>query len=244
MTCDNAGYITSLRLKENGLQGNLLSEIGELDELETLILSRNSLVSTIPTSLGRLSQLRLLLLNRNEFTGKIPTELGTLDRLYYLHLGDNHLDGTLPGAVFIPSLHFFDVGKNMLTGSMPNEMTQVSYDLVNIDIGNNIFTGTIPAGLGSLTDLTFFTGDNNDFSGPLSGNVFNARMGTFDIHKNRISGVLPNDLFNKGRSLTLLNLAANNFEGTIPSGFGGLTNLNATATATTESLTLNDSDGR
>jgi len=223
--CDADGYIDKINLRENGLIGTLVPEMAELTRLETLVLSRNSLGSSVPTELGRLNQLRFLLLNRNSFSGSIPTELGNLNRLWYIHLGNNLLTGPLPGTVFAPTLQHVDFGDNRLTGTLPMEMTLISKDLINIDVSKNQFTGSIPVGLGSLTGLSSFTGNENDFSGQLAGAIFNDRMTIFDVSQNRLSGLIPNGLFNLGTSLTLLNLAANKFEGTIPSQFGDLVNL-------------------
>jgi len=223
--CDDDGHIDTLNLRENGLVGTLVPEMAELSRLETFVLSRNSLSSTIPTEIGRLKQLHFLLLNRNSFTGKIPTELGDLNRLWYLHLGNNVLTGSLPGAVFVPTLQHVDFGDNRLIGSLPVDMTLISKDLINIDVSKNRFTGSIPVGLGSLTDLSSFTGNENNFSGQLSGSVFNDRMTIFDVSQNKLSGLIPNGLFNSGKSLTLLNLAANEFGGTISSRIGELVNL-------------------
>ena len=69
---DRDGRVTSLRLSQNGLRGE------------------------IPPDLADLTNLQGLNLWGNELSGKIPPELDALAKLEWLHLGGNQLSGEIP----------------------------------------------------------------------------------------------------------------------------------------------------
>ena len=74
----------SKQLKDLSIGSNLLSgpippELGNLTQLEELIIPRyGKLSGSIPPELGNLAQLEYLWLFENELTGSIPPELGNL----------------------------------------------------------------------------------------------------------------------------------------------------------------------
>ena len=96
----NGGHVTEVRLRDNGLRGELPEEVRMLTRLEVLDLSSNEIVGTLPSWIGELSSLRRLLLNRNVFTGELPPELGSLSNLEDLTLdGSAGFFGKLPEAL-------------------------------------------------------------------------------------------------------------------------------------------------
>ncbi|CAD6337057.1 unnamed protein product [Miscanthus lutarioriparius] len=50
-------------------------------------------------SIGNLTNLEILLLEKNHITGTIPPEIGRLGRLMELNLSSNHLYGEIPSSV-------------------------------------------------------------------------------------------------------------------------------------------------
>ena|GEM_PF-899558 len=73
----------------NNLIGDVPPEIGNLSQLQSLILPHNSLTS-IPTEIGNLINLEILSLKRNQLTS-IPPEISNLDNLEILSLWGNQL---------------------------------------------------------------------------------------------------------------------------------------------------------
>ena len=110
---DDSGRINSLALSENGLNGSIPSELGNLSNLERLYLGGNQLTGPIPSSLGNLTNLTWLSLDGNQLTGSVPSSLGNLVNLTELYLHSNQLSGTLPQSfTSITTLEDFHFGYN------------------------------------------------------------------------------------------------------------------------------------
>jgi hypothetical protein len=95
VTCDNAGHVTGLFLRDNNLTGVLPSQLGTLEKLLYLRLNGNlHLSGTIPTELGSLSLLSTFDLYQCALSGTIPSELGNLTAVTYFAVSQNQLTGT------------------------------------------------------------------------------------------------------------------------------------------------------
>ena len=90
------GRVIRLDIAENGLNGPIPPELGNLTRLTTLYLQHN---------------LRSLDLSGNRLAGIIPPELGNLTGLQALHLSGNQLFGCIPeGLENVPSNDFPQLG--------------------------------------------------------------------------------------------------------------------------------------
>ena len=96
---DHRGRIWRLDLSNNELTGEIPSELGNLSNLQDLLLDENQLTGEIPSELGNLSNLQHLILRKNLLSGKIPLELGNLSKLQYLFLDENQLSGEIPSEL-------------------------------------------------------------------------------------------------------------------------------------------------
>ena len=74
---------------EHKREKHLSEDIGEMQELEGLILNGNRINGTLPIRLGELTKLRELNLSENELCGQLPESMSRLSALTDLNLGDN-----------------------------------------------------------------------------------------------------------------------------------------------------------
>ena len=82
-----SGSIPVLSLRDNQLSGPIPSELGNLDNLEWLILDSNQLSGSIPSELGNLDNLRALSLGNNQFSGCVPVKMLDMTANYVTSVG-------------------------------------------------------------------------------------------------------------------------------------------------------------
>lgn len=177
VTLNNDGRVVGLELVENGLDGQLPAELGDLDELEELTISWNRELSTeIPAELGNLTNLKVLDLSVNDLYGKIPSSLHQLDHLEVLRLDNNRLDSIslstrlqttglyrIFSSGTLRNLAVLRLDHNELSGDIPAAIGQLP-NLVVLRLNDNRFSGEIPEGLGNLDSLHVVTLDNNSLA--------------------------------------------------------------------------------
>jgi Leucine-rich repeat (LRR) protein len=221
----NSGYVTSLSLNYNQLNGSLPSELGNLTSLIEIDLVSNQLTGSIPPELGNLIGLTSLSLSWNQLTGSIPAELGNLINLTWLHLGGNQLTGSIPPELGnLTSLRYLYLWLNKLSGSLPPELGNLT-SLGWLDFGGNQLTGSIPPELGNLASLTLLNLYYSQLSGsipPELGNLANLQY--FGLGGNQLTGSIPPELGNLA-NLQYFELGGNQLTGSIPPELGNLTNL-------------------
>ncbi|KAL3596961.1 hypothetical protein D5086_008598 [Populus alba] len=118
VTCSPESLVIGLGTPSQNLSGTLSPTIGNLTNLQTVLLQSNNITGPIPAEIERLSKLHTLDLSDNFFTGKIPSSLGHLRSLEYLDLSFNNLSGPVPR---FPSKTFSIAGNPLIcpTGSEP-----------------------------------------------------------------------------------------------------------------------------
>ena len=162
--CYSITNTTSLLRINEGLTGEIPSEIGQLTNLETLKLQYNELTGSIPPEIGNLTNLVKLDLRYNNLSGSIPTEIGSLTSLNELRIQKNQLSGTIPSAIgnLTELTHLYLYG-NQFTGSIPAEIGNL-INLVKLHLNNNQFTGLIPETICNI-DMSFYNPYLFDISG-------------------------------------------------------------------------------
>ncbi|XP_039035065.1 BRASSINOSTEROID INSENSITIVE 1-associated receptor kinase 1-like isoform X2 [Hibiscus syriacus] len=95
VTCNNENSVTRVDLGNANLTGQLVSQLGQLPNLQYLELYSNTISGIIPEELGNLTELVSLDLYLNELTGGIPTTLGNLKKLRFF-FANNRLNNPPP----------------------------------------------------------------------------------------------------------------------------------------------------
>ncbi|CAL9183591.1 unnamed protein product [Musa hybrid cultivar] len=139
VTCSADGYVSALGLPSQSLSGMLSPGIGNLTNLQSMLLQNNAISGLIPAEIGKLEKLQMLDLSNNQFRGTIPSSLGDLKNLNYLRLNNNSLSGPCPDTLSnIIGLTLVDLSYNNLSGSLP----KISARTFNI-IGNPQMCGSV-----------------------------------------------------------------------------------------------------
>jgi Leucine-rich repeat (LRR) protein len=137
VSCNSDGEVTSLRLDDLGLSGNL-PDLSRLSSLVELDMDSNVLSGSLPSWIGRLQSLEIIDFDSNELTGTIPTEIGNASMLRVIDLDGNKLSGSIPEEIgSLESLYFLQLDFNLLTGSIPTILISIpTLEYFSI-IGNN-----------------------------------------------------------------------------------------------------------
>ncbi|XAR68684.1 Non-specific serine/threonine protein kinase [Bertholletia excelsa] len=216
------GGLTELRSLDlsfnRGLTGSLSSRLGDLQNLNILILAGCSFSGNIPNELGNLLELSFLALNSNNFTGEIPASLGNLSKLYWLDLADNQLTGSLPvstpnttGLDQLKKAKHFHFNKNQISGELPAKLFSSDMVLIHVLFDGNLLRGTIPDTLGLVQTLEVLRLDRNALTGDVPSNLNNlTNVMELNLAHNNLSGPLP-DLTGMN-SLNYVDLSNNSFQ--------------------------------
>ncbi|KAL3819251.1 hypothetical protein ACJIZ3_005156 [Penstemon smallii] len=120
VTCSPDGYVSALGLPSMSLSGTLSPGIGNLTNLQSMLLQNNDIFGPIPAVIGKLQKLQTLDLSINKLSGEIPSSLGDLRNLNYLRLNNNSLTGSIPDSISkVESLTLVDLSFNNLSGPLP-----------------------------------------------------------------------------------------------------------------------------
>ena len=179
----NLSNLNDIVLSSNELTGPIPSELGELANLARLDLGWNDLTGTIPDVLGKLTNLTDLDLAQNNLTGTIPPVIADLVSLTDLNLHGNGLRGEIPSALANLSLSSLDLSFNNLSGSIPTEFGNLT-NLLSLFLRNNQLTGGIPSELGGLSRLLNLQLNYNKLTGPIPVSFLDLRLFSFFAENN------------------------------------------------------------
>mmetsp|Transcript_21817 Transcript_21817/g.33031 ORF Transcript_21817/g.33031 Transcript_21817/m.33031 type:complete len:600 (+) Transcript_21817:779-2578(+) len=197
--CNNS-MVSSIffrRVAGENLEGYLPPELGELSELERIILQNNVLKGTIPTVLGKLKKLKMVIFRGNQFEGGIPEELMKgAGNLGVIDFAENQLTGTLPSNLSLLPIVTLDIAKNNFGGTIPAALGKLS-DMTKLDLAENQLTGMIPEELYNTESLEHLHIFKNKLESTLSPNIgLLTNLETLRLGDNNIFGMLPNELYN------------------------------------------------
>ncbi|GLU20076.1 hypothetical protein SLE2022_362910 [Rubroshorea leprosula] len=168
-----------------------------------------------------------------QLLGSIPADLGMIEYLQILDLSHNSLNGSLPSSLFNGSqLQFLDLSNNLLSGELPETVGRLQ-SLQVLNLSDNALAGKLPASLTTIQNLTDVSLKSNSFFGNLPGGFRSVQV--LDLSSNLFNGSLPADF--GGAKLRYLNVSYNNISGDIPSQFAEKIPGNATIDLSFNNLT-------
>ncbi|CAL5396303.1 unnamed protein product [Camellia sinensis] len=138
VTCSDDKLVIGLGTPSQNLSGILSPNIGNLINLQIVLLQNNNISGRIPPELGRLPKLQTLDLSNNFFTGEIPPFLAHLKSLQYLRLNNNSLSGAIPSPLAnMTQLAFLDLSFNNFSAPVPRLLAK-TFNL----LGNQMICAT------------------------------------------------------------------------------------------------------
>ncbi|XP_059638444.1 protein NSP-INTERACTING KINASE 1-like [Cornus florida] len=138
VTCSPESLVIGLGTPSQNLSGTISPSIGNLTNLQIVLLQSNNIKGSLPAGLERLSKLHTLDFSNNLLTGEIPSSLGHLKSLKYMRLNNNSLSGAIPMSLAnITQLTFLDLSYNNFSGPVPKFPSQT----INI-VGNPLICAT------------------------------------------------------------------------------------------------------
>lgn len=236
----NLKKLQVLNMSFTGLTGELSPLIGQLTELDTLILwksqfgpekepvegekptvnwEKNTVLfsGSLPHEIGKLTKLRELNLARCGFEGQLPEELGDLASIGRLDLSESRYTGTIPASLGnLKKLEWLALCKNQLTGCIPPEISQAK-NIKTLVLANNQLTGSIPSEIGQMERLGYFDVEFNRLSGSIPVAIENnTHLGIFYANDNQLSGTIPSELGRRHPYLVRVTLDNNQLTGSLP----------------------------
>ncbi|XP_076907578.1 protein STRUBBELIG-RECEPTOR FAMILY 8-like [Bidens hawaiensis] len=132
--------LTSLKLANNNITGNLPYSVSLMFNLNYVNLSHNMLSQNMGDVFNNLTSLVTLDLSYNNFTGDLPNSLSSLSNISTFHVQNNQLTGSLNSLAGLP-LTDVNIANNRFSGWIPKELLSVpafKYD------GNSFDNGPAP----------------------------------------------------------------------------------------------------
>ena len=179
-----------MNLSNNQL--TLLPEsIGDLDNLETIILHHNQITS-LPESFGNLSSLFSLNLGYNTLSSFNVDGEYNFPHLNTLDLQWNNIS-TFPIVSTFPNLVTINLSGNTLSGTFPTELQGLD-NLSYLFLYRNLYEGEIPSWLFGLPNLSVLKLQHNNFSGEIPPEICDLNTTWSLINSYMESGIYDNGL--------------------------------------------------
>lgn len=225
----NLPNLQSLNLKKNDIQVSLFG-IQNASSLEYLDLSETGL-----TSLGGISLatgLKALRADGNNIT-TYPDEVVNLINLETLSLGYNHFPQmVVPDLQSLSNLKYLNLQNCGLMGIIPDWVGALS-NLEYLKLGENALMGNLPTALLLLTGLKHLDiSDQNSNGGSLTGSLLDfansTQLSEIFLQHNNFQGPIPSTMLesNTNNELVTLDLRYNMLTGEIPSELTRITEMN------------------
>jgi Leucine-rich repeat (LRR) protein len=224
---EDANPLLVLNLKENQLDGELPDTINKNCTLELLDISSNRIEGQLPKSLVACKRLEVLAIANNNITGSFPCWMGTLPRLQVLILKHNNFFGlVIPSSAKekitcgFPSLRILDISYNNFSGTLNKEWLSKLIGMI-VEVSNETMVMKYYATQAEVYQLS------TELTSKGSERQFDEiwrTLGVLDVSNNAFQGSIPADIGGLVL-LDVLNMSHNSFTGPIPSQLGHLAHL-------------------
>ncbi|PIA44533.1 hypothetical protein AQUCO_01700257v1, partial [Aquilegia coerulea] len=235
--------LTYLNLSTALFGGNVPHHLGNLSTLHSLDLTSHDILlfhyySNIPSllrfsdcsleniplfhsTLKNFTSLTILDLSSNNLQGPIPSAIRNMTSLKVLQLSDNLFNNS--SVLDLTSLHILDLSYNNFQGPIPSAIRNMT-SLRVLQLSGNLFNNSsVLDELKNLYKLEVLDLSWNEYAGKMferfpnfSSPSLGDNLETLILSANRLTGYLPNWLYQLKSSLKLLDLSDNSFEGRIP----------------------------
>ncbi|CAL4905013.1 unnamed protein product [Urochloa decumbens] len=221
-TIGNATRLKYIQLDYNKFEGTVPLEVGNLKDLEVLIVGSNQLEDKwgsdweLIMSLSNCSKLLSLALGSNNFQ-----DMWRLQNLTVLGLRGNFLSGNIPPSIGeLYNIGLLDLSQNNISGEIPVTLGNLTSLSVLYLFENNL-QGSIPTSLGKLQNIASLILSSNQLSGTVPEQIVSLSSLTniLDLSYNFLSGLIPSEI-GKLMNLVLLDLSVNELSGDIPPTLG------------------------
>ncbi|RZB77288.1 receptor-like protein 56 isoform X2 [Glycine soja] len=202
---------TAIDFSDNKFIGTIPDSIYKLWSLRFLLLAGNQLQGQLSSQVCQLEQINILDLSRNNFTGSIPPcfssmsfgnftiPLYSLDRLKpfsprpdvaEMQLTTKNLYLSFKSDKF-QMMSGLDLSSNQLTGEIPHQIGDLHY-LHSLNLSHNHLHGLIPESFQKLKNIESLDLSNNNLSGQIPIQLQDLNfLSTFDVSYNNLSGKAP-----------------------------------------------------
>ena len=155
-------------------------------------------------------------LTGNGLNGSLPSELSLLSSLTVLSIETNaNLTGTIPKSLqHLTALSTLSLAGNELAGTLPELNATTAF----LDLSGNRIQGSIPESYAALQDMESFVLLSNDLTGTIPWELLPS-VSTINLADNQFHGSLGSHLGGLSR-LTSLSLSLNQLNGTLPTELG------------------------
>lgn len=162
-----------LNVASNELSGTIPPDISNVSAMQTLFLNNNMFHGTLPSQMLNLQYLDYLNLSTNFFEGEVAGFINPASELGFIHLGSNFFSGQI-NTVFrtLHNLFVLVVSNNLFTGpitSMIDPTLQLA--LVKLDVSANSLSGSLPNDIYQLTNFADFIAAINCFTGSIPNEI-------------------------------------------------------------------------
>uniref|UniRef100_A0A0D9XT96 Uncharacterized protein n=1 Tax=Leersia perrieri TaxID=77586 RepID=A0A0D9XT96_9ORYZ len=183
------GQVPGSVCNHNMFNGDIPTDITNLDKPQLLNLAGNNISGSIPWPLKKLSSMTLKL--------SVKTEVGQYDVLTNNYLTTDILSLITKhqelkyGAVGSSRLVSIDLSLNHLTGEIPDEITSLD-GLMNLNLSWNHLRGKIPDNIGAMKSLQSLDLSRNNIFGEIPPSLSELTfLSTLDFSYNDLVGRIP-----------------------------------------------------